>query len=63
MCVRACVRVCTVYVCVSQTRLSDWREGGIGSKFMLGKLKEASKKIKEYEQSAAPGNWICEWDR
>ncbi len=46
-----------------QTRLSDWKEGGINSKFMLSKLRSFAVSLQEYEQSAAPEGWKVVWDR
>ena len=46
-----------------QTRLSDWKEGGINSKFMLSKLKSSAVALQEYEKSAAPDGWKVVWDR
>ncbi|XP_064394564.1 formin-J-like isoform X4 [Halichondria panicea] len=44
------------------TRLSDWKEGGINSKFMLSKLRSFAVSLQEYEQSAAPEGWKVVWD-
>lgn len=46
-----------------ETRLADWKEGGLSSKFMLSRLVAASKNITVYEKSAAPDGWKCVWDR
>lgn len=46
----------------AQTRLSDWKEGGINTKFMLSKLKTSAVSLTEYEQSAAPEGWKIVWD-
>ncbi len=46
-----------------QTRVSDWREGGLGSDFLLRKLRAAAAQMSRYESSAAPAGWSCHWDR
>ena len=48
---------------LSQTRLTDWREGGLNSKYLLAKLKEMAEEVHQYVESSAPGGWSCEWDR
>jgi hypothetical protein len=46
-----------------KTRLSDWVEGGLETKFLLSKLKEASDSLLNYEKEAAPKGWRFHWDR
>jgi hypothetical protein len=46
-----------------KTRLSDWEEGGLETKFLLSKLKEASDSLLNYEKEAAPKGWRFLWDR
>jgi len=46
-----------------QTRLADWKDGGLSSKFMFSRLKQASQELQQYEESAAPPGWKCVWDR
>jgi hypothetical protein len=45
-----------------KTRLSDWEEGGLETKFLLSKLKEASDSLLNYEKEAAPKGWRFLWD-
>lgn len=52
-----------IFVPFAQTRLEDWKDGGLPSKHLLAKLKEANKMVAEYEISAAPSGWKCVWDR
>lgn len=46
-----------------QTRLQDWREGGLSMEYTLDKLREASDQLQQYENKAAPPGWVCHWDR
>lgn len=46
-----------------QARLDDWTEGGLSSKFMLSRLKQANEELRQYEEQAAPEGWTCSWDR
>lgn len=57
-----CVQL-TVHCFLLQTRLADWKDGGLSSKFMLTRLKQASLELQQYEESAAPPGWKCVWDR
>jgi hypothetical protein len=43
--------------------LDDWKDGGLSSKFMMSKLKEADVTIHEYVQKDLPEDWSCLWDR
>ena len=52
---------CTLFFL--QTRLADWKDGGLSSKFMFSRLKQASLELQQYEESAAPPGWKCVWDR
>ena len=53
----------TVHCFLLQTRLADWKDGGLSSKFMFSRLKQASLELQQYEESAAPPGWKCVWDR
>jgi hypothetical protein len=46
-----------------KTRLADWEEGGLETKFLLSKLKQASEALLSYEIEAAPKGWRFLWDR
>lgn len=46
-----------------ETRISDWREGALDSQHLVHKLYEADNQLKQYEESAAPPDWTCHWDR
>ncbi|XP_078670110.1 formin-binding protein 4-like isoform X1 [Branchiostoma floridae x Branchiostoma belcheri] len=46
-----------------ETRILDWREGGLESRHLLRKLKEADWQFQNYELHAAPRGWTCHWDR
>jgi hypothetical protein len=46
-----------------KTRISDWEEGGLDTKFLLTKLKQASEDLQSYEEDAAPKGWRFLWDR
>jgi hypothetical protein len=45
-----------------KTRLADWEEGGLETKFLLSKLKQASEALLSYEIEAAPKGWRFLWD-
>ncbi|KAK6191876.1 hypothetical protein SNE40_003456 [Patella caerulea] len=46
-----------------QTRYSDYLNGGLKKDFFLRKLSKLEKQLKEYEKSAMPDDWNCQWDR
>ena len=46
-----------------ETRIKDWREGGLSSTYIVKKLREAAQELRSYEQSAVPEGWSCHWDR
>ncbi|CAH1786772.1 unnamed protein product [Owenia fusiformis] len=46
-----------------ETRVQDWRNGGLNTHYLLEKLKESEEQIKEYEQNSTPPGWSCHWDR
>ena len=54
---------CDPHSCHFQTRLGDWKEGFLTSKYMLVKLKEMEDMLQEYIESAIPTGWVCSWDR
>ncbi len=49
--------------CWIQTRLDDWKEGGLPTKYMLGKLKTMNEELSKCESTAAPEGWKYVWDR
>lgn len=46
-----------------QTRITDWREGALTTRYLLGRLQDAELQLQQYESSAAPPGWACHWDR
>lgn len=46
-----------------ETRIRDWREGGLSSSHLVRKLEEAKLHFQHYEESASPPGWTCKWHR
>lgn len=46
-----------------ETRIRDWRDGGLTSSHLVRKLEEAKLHFQQYEESAAPPGWTCKWHR
>ena len=46
-----------------QTRISDWKAGGLNTKYLLQQLRAADLDLQCYEAGAAPRGWTCDWDR
>ncbi|XP_059150680.1 uncharacterized protein LOC131937352 isoform X1 [Physella acuta] len=46
-----------------QTRHTDWTSGGLSSQYYHQQLKVAEGLIEQYELSAVPEGWACQWDR
>ncbi|XP_070200550.1 formin-binding protein 4-like isoform X2 [Littorina saxatilis] len=45
-----------------QTRLTDWQEGGLIGEYFYQRLREVNSVLKQYESSAVPTGWTCQWD-
>ncbi|XP_046861631.1 formin-binding protein 4-like [Xenia sp. Carnegie-2017] len=45
-----------------ETRIRDWREGGLSSTYIVKKLREAAQELTSYELSAVPEGWTCHWE-
>jgi hypothetical protein len=46
-----------------QTRLQDWKEGGLSGAYFYQRLRDINTVLQQYERSAVPPGWSCEWDR
>lgn len=46
-----------------ETRIQDWKCGGLSTDHFLSRLQEANEQLEQYEASAAPDGWSCHWDR
>ncbi|GFO01315.1 formin-binding protein 4-like [Plakobranchus ocellatus] len=46
-----------------QTRLHDWNAGGLSTSYFQDQLGVAQGLLEQYEQSAVPQGWACQWDR
>ncbi|GFS25587.1 formin-binding protein 4-like [Elysia marginata] len=46
-----------------QTRLTDWTAGGLSTVYFREQLGIAQGLLDQYEQSAVPQGWACQWDR
>ncbi|XP_005103895.1 formin-binding protein 4 [Aplysia californica] len=46
-----------------QTRLTDWGAGGLSSQYFRQQLVVAEGLLQQYELSAVPEGWACQWDR
>jgi len=46
-----------------QTRLTDWTAGGLSTEYFLQQLRIAEALLTDYELSAVPDGWACQWDR
>ena len=46
-----------------QTRLHDWTAGGLSTVYFQEQLGVAQGLLEQYEQSAVPQGWACQWDR
>ncbi|XP_061422392.1 formin-binding protein 4 [Lethenteron reissneri] len=47
----------------TQTRLADWREGSLDSRYLKRRLQEGAAQLAQYECNATPKGWACTWDR
>ncbi|CAL1529590.1 unnamed protein product [Lymnaea stagnalis] len=46
-----------------QTRHTDWIAGGLSIEYFYQQLKVAEGLLEQYELSAVPEGWACQWDR
>ncbi|XP_002739686.2 formin-binding protein 4-like [Saccoglossus kowalevskii] len=46
-----------------ETRILDWREGALDTKYLIRKLQDADWELQQYELSSQPRGWSCHWDR
>uniref|UniRef100_A0A0B7B696 WW domain-containing protein n=2 Tax=Arion vulgaris TaxID=1028688 RepID=A0A0B7B696_9EUPU len=46
-----------------QTRHTDWTAGGLSTHYFYEQLKTAQGLLEQYELSAVPEGWACQWDR
>ncbi|KAI8783431.1 axoneme-associated protein mst101(2) [Biomphalaria glabrata] len=46
-----------------QTRQADWIAGGLSTQYFYEQLKVAEGLLEQYELSAVPEGWACQWDR
>ena len=46
-----------------QTRAEDWKAGELSDEYVNKKLQQAEEKLKEYERTAVPQGWACDWNR
>ncbi|BFZ03952.1 hypothetical protein BsWGS_06991 [Bradybaena similaris] len=46
-----------------QTRFTDWSAGGLSTQYFHEQLKTAEQLLEQYELSAVPEGWACQWDR
>ena len=50
-------------IAVAQTRIGDWKCGGLSSDYLMKQLRAADLDLQCYEASAAPPGWTCSWHR
>ncbi|XP_076451141.1 uncharacterized protein LOC143287018 [Babylonia areolata] len=45
-----------------QTRMTDWKNGGLNGEYFYQRLKEVNDLLTHYESCAVPPGWTCQWD-